>query len=130
MTTAPETEAADELVLEPPTPVKAVTNKQAATSIKVDEATAARITPAVNAYPASLPSLQAQAPEFERKVASISRMGYDEIRRSSEASSRFLDRPLAALKQGPMAQGSQVSGALTSLRQQVEELDPSRHLQQ
>jgi uncharacterized protein YaaN involved in tellurite resistance len=129
MTTAPETEAADELVLEPPTPVHAVTTKQAATTIKVDEATAARISAAVNAYLDSLTSLQAQSPEFERKVASISRMGYDEIRRSSEASSRFLDKPLAALKQGPMAQGSQVSGALTALRQQVEDLDPSRHLQ-
>ena len=56
-------------------------------------------------------------------------MGRDEIRRSAEASSRFLDRPLSTLKQGPMAQGSQVSGALVALRQQVEELDPSRHLQ-
>jgi uncharacterized protein YaaN involved in tellurite resistance len=63
-------------------------------------------------------------------VASISRMGHDEIRRSAEASSRFLDRPMAALKDGPMSQGSQVSTALTALRQQVEDLDPSRHLQQ
>ncbi len=55
-------------------------------------------------------------------------MGYDEIRRSAEASSRFLDRPITALKQGPMAQGSHVSSALVSLRQQVEDLDPSRHL--
>src|SRR5207237_1462482 len=57
-------------------------------------------------------------------------MGRDEIRRSAEASSRFLDRPVAALKQGPMAQGSHVSSALVSLRQQVEGLDPSRHLNQ
>jgi len=97
-------------------------------TIKVDEATAKRIDEAVNAYVESLTSLEAQSPEFERKVASISRMGYDEIRRSSEASSRFLDRPLQALKQGPMAQGSQVSGALVALRQQVEDLDPSRHI--
>src|ERR1700694_2751553 len=73
--------------------------------------------------------LEAQAPSFERKVAPISRMGRDEIRRSAEASSRFLDRPTAALKQGPMTEGSQVSNALVALRQQVEDLDPSRHLQ-
>jgi uncharacterized protein YaaN involved in tellurite resistance len=131
MTVAPEADvAADELVLEPPAPIPSVTANQAASSIKVDEATAARINAAVASYIDSLTKLDAQTPEFERKVSSISRMGYDEIRRSAEASSRFLDRPLAALKQGPMAQGSQVSTALVSLRQQVEDLDPSRHLGQ
>jgi uncharacterized protein YaaN involved in tellurite resistance len=131
MTVAPEADvAADELVLEPPAPIPSVTANQAASTIKVDEATAARINAAVASYIDSLTKLDAQTPEFERKVSSISRMGYDEIRRSAEASSRFLDRPLAALKQGPMAQGSQVSTALVSLRQQVEDLDPSRHLGQ
>ena len=130
MTMAPEADAADELVLEPPAPIPPVSPEQAASTIKVDEQTAARINAAVSAYVESLTSLDAQSPEFERKVESISRMGRDEIRRSAEASSRFLDRPTAALKQGPMAQGSQVSNALVSLRQQIEELDPSRHLQQ
>jgi uncharacterized protein YaaN involved in tellurite resistance len=128
-TTAPDAETADELVLEPPTPTPPVSPEQAAATIKVDEATAARITAAVNSYVEALTSLEAQSPEFERKVSQISRMGYEEIRRSAEASSRFLDRPMQALKQGPMAQGSQVSGALVALRQQVEALDPSRHLQ-
>jgi uncharacterized protein YaaN involved in tellurite resistance len=127
---APEADAADELVLEPPSSIPTVSPEQAASTIKVDQATAARINAAVSAYIESLTSLDAQSPEFERKVESISRMGRDEIRRSAEASSRFLDRPTAALKQGPMAQGSQVSNALVALRQQIEELDPSRHLQQ
>lgn len=131
MTIAPEADtAADELVLEPPAPIPPVTATQAASTIKVDEATAARINAAVASYIDSLTKLEAQSPEFERKVSSISRMGYDEIRRSAEASSRFLDRPITALKQGPMTQGSHVSSALVSLRQQVEDLDPSRHLGQ
>src|SRR5713226_1081094 len=131
MTIAPEADvAADELVLEPPAPIPSVSATQAASTIKVDEATTARINAAVASYIDSLTKLEAQSPEFERKVSSISRMGYDEIRRSAEASSRFLDRPIAALKQGPMAQGSHVSNALVSLRQQVEDLDPSRHLGQ
>src|SRR3981081_134982 len=117
-------------VLEPPAPAPSVTTAQAAATIKVDDATAARINAAVTAYIESLTNLQAQSPEFERKVASISRMGRDEIRRSAEASSRFLDRPISALKQGPMTQGSHVSSALVSLRQQVEELDTARHLNQ
>src|SRR5207302_1548729 len=116
-------------VLEPSSPIPSVSPDQAGSTIKVDEATAARIDAAVNSYVESLTNLDAQSPEFERKVASISRMGHEEIRRSADASSRFLDRPLAALKQGPMTQGSQVSGALVALRQQVEALDPSRHLQ-
>src|SRR5687768_1955075 len=118
----------DELVLEPPTPVSAVTPQQAATTVRVDEATAARITAAVGAYVDSLIALEAQSPEFDQKVTSISRMGNDEIRRSAQASNRFLERPTVALKEGPLAQGSQVSSALLSLRQQVEALDPSRHL--
>jgi uncharacterized protein YaaN involved in tellurite resistance len=131
MTLAPEADAVtDELVLEPPTPISAVSAHQAASTIRVDAATAARIDAAVSSYVESLTQLDAQSPEFERKVSSISRMGLDEMRRSAAASNRFLDRPTEALKQGPISQGSYVSGALTALRLQVEDLDPSRHLQQ
>src|SRR5207302_9723330 len=109
MTVAPEADTADELVLEPPSPVSSVSTQRAASTIKVDDATATRISAAVSAYVDSLTKLEAQSPEFERKVSSISRMGHEEIRRSAEASSRFLDRPTAALKQVPLAQASQVS---------------------
>src|SRR5688572_19491752 len=119
------TTTTDELVLEMPEPV---TPQQASSTVGVDEATAARIAAAVNGYVDSLIALEAQSPEFDQKVASISRMGHEEIRRSAAASNRFLDRPTAALRDGPLAQGSQVSGALLALRQQVEALDPSRHL--
>jgi len=125
------TDTSNELTLEAAAPAAASgapAPEPPAPSLKVDEATATRIAAAVDAYVDSLTKLDAQSPEFDKKVASISRMGNEEIRRSAEASSRFLDRPTAALKQGPMAQGSQVSQALLSLRQQVEELDPSRHL--
>jgi uncharacterized protein YaaN involved in tellurite resistance len=131
MTVAPEVDAeraADELVLEQPTPVPPSAGQEAAATVRVDEATSKRIQAAVEAYVTSLTSLEAQSPEFEHKVASISRMGNEEIRRSSAASNRFLERPTQALKDGPLSQGSQVSSALLSLRQRVEELDPSRHL--
>jgi uncharacterized protein YaaN involved in tellurite resistance len=128
-TPVPATEPTnDELVLEPPAPVPTVTQEQAAATVRIDEATAGRIEAAVDAYVDSLTALEAQSPEFEQKVASISRMGREEIRRSAEASNRFLNRPTIALKQGPLAQGSQVSGALLALRQQIEDLDPSRYL--
>ena len=118
----------DELVLEPPKPVRPVTADQAAGTIRVDAETAQRISAAVDHFVESIMGLDAQSPEFEQKMRSIRQMGSEDIRRSSEASSRFLDRPTAALQQGPMAQGSQVSSALLALRKQIEELDPSRHL--
>jgi uncharacterized protein YaaN involved in tellurite resistance len=121
---------ADELVLEPPAAVPTVTARQAGATIRLDATTAARINAAVDAFVAALTSLDAQTPEFDQKVASILRMGNEEMRRSAEASSRFLDRPTRALKDGPMAQGSQVSASLLALRQQVEALEPSRHLRQ
>jgi uncharacterized protein YaaN involved in tellurite resistance len=122
MTPAPE--ATEELVLESPKPVVDKTPN----TLRVDEATAARIAAAVEAFVSSLSALDARSPAFEQKVASISRMGNEEIRRSAAASNRFLERPTAALKQGPLTQGSEVSNALLGLRQRVEELDPSRHL--
>ncbi len=129
MTPTPEIPpAGDELVLEPPKPPPAVSADQAAATIHVDDVTRSRIATAVNAFVETIASLEAQSPEFERKVQSISRMGNDEIRRSAETSSRFLNRPTAALQRGPLTQGSQVSNALLALRKQIEALDPSRHL--
>jgi uncharacterized protein YaaN involved in tellurite resistance len=129
MTLAPEAEQDTfELTLEPPKPTPVVTGRQAEAAIKIDPATAEKIDTLVDQFVEGLTALEAQSPEFEKKVSSISRMGNDEIRRSSEASSRFLERPTEALKKGPLTEGSQVSHALLSLRNQVEELDPSRHL--
>ncbi len=118
----------DELVLDPPKPVGPVTPEQAASTVHVDDETAQRISAAVNAFVDSIAGLEAHSPEFERKVRSIHRMGNEEIRRSAGVSSRFLDQPMAALQQGPVSQGSQVSNALLALRRQIEALDPSRHL--
>ncbi len=114
-------------MLNPPSPVAPVRPEQVA-AVRVDDATAEQISTAVRTYVESLTSLEAQSPEFEHKVTAISRMGNDEIRRSAEASNRFLDRPTIALKDGPLSQGSDVSTALLSLRQQIDSLDPSRHL--
>src|SRR5579884_4122702 len=129
MTSTPELPMeGDELVLEPPKPVRTVTANDAAKTVRVDDETASRVEAAVKSFVDSIVGLDAQSPEFERKMGSIRRMGNDAIRRSSEASSRFLDRQTAELQNGPLTQGSQVSSALLALRNQVEALDPSRHL--
>src|SRR5215471_5568531 len=117
---------AEALVLTPPAAVPAVTTQQAAVSTKVDDVTAKQIEQAVNAFVDSLVSLDPHSPEFQRKVESVSQMGNQEIRRSSEASNRFLDRPAAAMDRGPLGGGSKVSTSLVQLRRQVEELDPTK----
>ncbi len=128
--TAPASEQAvspaQALVLSPPAPVQAVTTQQAAVSAKVDDTTAKQIDQAVNAFVDALIALDPHSPDFQRKVESVSQMGNQEIRRSSEVSNRFLDRPAAALDRGPLGGGSHVSTSLVQLRRQVEELDPTR----
>src|SRR5215472_18046265 len=112
---AQETEVqapAQALVLNPPAAVPAVTTQQAAVSLRVDDATAKQIEQAVNTFIDALVALDPTAPEFQRKVDSVSQMGNQEIRRSAEVSNRFLDRPAAAMDRGPLGGGSKVSTSL------------------
>ncbi len=67
--------AEDELVLEPPKPVRPITPEKASATVRVDEETAKRITAAVEMFVDSIVGMDAHSPEFERKVRSIHRMG-------------------------------------------------------
>ena len=119
------TGGSQELVLEPPKAVQAVSTAQAESTIKVDPDTARQIDQAVGGFVDSLTGMDAHSPEFQRKVQSVSQMGNQEIRRSSEVSNRFLERPAASLTRGD---NSQVGTALIQLRRQVEDLDPQKNL--
>jgi uncharacterized protein YaaN involved in tellurite resistance len=121
-TDAPE--AADALVLEPPKPVPAVSQDQAAASMKVDTETADEITKAVQTFVDSLVTMDVHSPEYERKVESVNQLGNREIQRSAEVSNRFLERPTTSLERG-LGSGSDVSKSLLALRRQVEDLDPA-----
>jgi uncharacterized protein YaaN involved in tellurite resistance len=112
-------------VLEPPKAVQAVSSEQAESTIKVDPETARQIDQAVGGFVNSLAGMDTRSPEFQRKVQSVSQMGNQEIRRSSEVSNRFLERPAASLTKGD---NSQVGQALIQLRRQVEDLDPQKNL--
>src|SRR5437660_346972 len=83
------------LVLTPPAPVPAVTQEQASASTKVDDPTSRQIDAAVGSFVDSLVALDVHSPDFQAKVQSVTQMGNQEIRRSSEVSNRFLDRPAA-----------------------------------
>ncbi|HLZ08372.1 MAG TPA: toxic anion resistance protein, partial [Chloroflexota bacterium] len=98
MTTTPTTaNSENELILEPPQPIHPQAVTDAASRIRIDDQTAAQISHVVDEFVDSLVGLEAQSPELERKIRSISHMGSEEIRRAAGASSRFLDRPTAAL---------------------------------
>jgi uncharacterized protein YaaN involved in tellurite resistance len=117
--------AADALVLEPPGPVAAVSQDQAAASMKVDDDTARQITEAVQTFVDSLVTMDVHSPDYERKVESVNQLGNREIQRSAEVSNRFLERPTTSLEQG-IGSGSNVSKSLIALRRQVEDLDPGK----
>ncbi|MGH7912130.1 MAG: toxic anion resistance protein, partial [Candidatus Dormibacteraceae bacterium] len=81
-TQTPAPSGPQELVLEPPKPVTAVTAETAATTIKVDPDTAKQIDQAVGGFVDSITGMDTHSPEFQRKVQSVSQMGNQEIRRS------------------------------------------------
>jgi uncharacterized protein YaaN involved in tellurite resistance len=122
---APQPAASDALVLEPPSPVAAVSQDQAAASMKVDDDTAKQITEAVQSFVDSLVTMDVHSPDYERKVESVNQLGNREIQRSAEVSNRFLERPTTSLERG-LGSGSNVSQSLIALRRQVEDLDPGK----
>lgn len=118
--------ASQALVLEPPAPVPAVTQEQAAQSLEVDPSVAKQIDAAVQSFVDGLAALDPQSPDFQAKVDSVSQLGNQEIRQSAQVSNRFLDRPVAAMESGAVSGTSGVSKSLVALRRQVEDLDPSK----
>jgi uncharacterized protein YaaN involved in tellurite resistance len=123
----PETTSAEQppLVLEPPAPVRAVSTDQAATAIRVPDSVSQQISASVQRFVDELAALDVHSADFDRKVNSIHQLGNQDIKRSSEVSNRFLERPAASLENG-LGAGSRVSTSLVALRRQVEDLDPSR----
>src|SRR5690606_17321645 len=56
---------------------------------------------------------------------SVRTMGDEDIRRAANVSNRLLQTPVRQIKEGGLAESSDVSQSLLALRRQVEELDPS-----
>ncbi|WP_134767307.1 toxic anion resistance protein [Nocardioides sp. 1609] len=80
----------------------------------------------VEGFLAALGSTQAGSPEFAAQAENVRTMGDAEIRKAAETSNRMLDKPVTALKEGGIAQGSAVGRTLLELRRTVEDLDPSQ----
>jgi uncharacterized protein YaaN involved in tellurite resistance len=115
------TETAIDLKLTPPEPVPTVAPEKAAGLVPVDSDKRSKLDEKVDGFVSELIALDANSPEFGKKVDQITNMGRKEIVQSSAMSNRFLDRPVRA-----MDQDSGVGANLAELRRTVEQLDPGR----
>jgi len=80
----------------------------------------------VDSFMTALGATQTGSPEFAAQAENVRTMGDAEIRKAAETSNRMLDRPVTALKEGGLAEGSAVGKTLLELRRTVEDLDPSQ----
>ncbi|MGN6498395.1 MAG: toxic anion resistance protein [Tsuneonella sp.] len=116
-----QTKTATELELTPPDPVPTVTAAQAAGLVPVSDEKKSKLEEKVDSFVADLVSVDANSPEFGRKVDQITNMGRKEIMAAAGHSNRFLDRPVRA-----MDKDEGVGANLAELRRVVEDLDPGK----
>ena len=119
--TAPVSSPAPVITLTPPDPVPTVAPAQAAGLVPVSDENRSRLEQKVDAFVADLVSVDAQSPEFGKKVDQLTNMGRKEIAAASAMSNRFLDRPIRA-----MDKDSGVGSNLAELRRTIEDLDPGK----
>jgi uncharacterized protein YaaN involved in tellurite resistance len=120
--TAPTTtKSANDLNLTPPDPVPDIAPEKAAGLVPVDVEKRTKLEEKVDGFVSELVALDANSPDFGKKVDQITNMGRKEITAAAQMSNRFLDRPVRA-----MDQESGVGTNLAELRRTVEELDPGR----
>lgn len=115
------------ITLTAPEPVKAVAETAAP---KMAPPVSAEAMPELDAkvdgFMNALTATQAGSPEFAAQAENVRTMGDADIRKAAETSNRMLDKPVTALKEGGISQGSAVGKTLLELRRTVEDLDPSQ----
>ena len=116
-----QTKPTTDLNLTPPEPVAPVAVSQASGLVPVSDDKKSKLDEKVDAFVADLVSVDANSPEFGKKVDQLTNMGRKEIMAASGMSNRFLDRPVRA-----MDQDEGVGANLTELRRVVEDLDPGK----
>ena len=121
MASQTETKSETKLELTPPDPVPTVAPAQASGLVPVDAEKKTKLDEKVEGFIQELVALDAQSPDFGKKVDQITNMGRKEIAAASQMSNRFLDRPIRA-----MDKDSGVGANLAELRRTVEDLDPGR----
>ncbi|UIP07659.1 toxic anion resistance protein [Erythrobacter sp. SDW2] len=116
-----KTATAVEFELTPPTPVPEIAPEKAAGLVPVTSEQKSKLDEKVDSFVDDLLSVDANSPEFGKKVDQITNMGRKEILAAAGHSNRFLDRPVRA-----MSKDEGVGANLAELRSVVEDLDPSK----
>ena len=107
--TATKTETA--LNLTPPDPVPVVTAEKAAGLVPVDAEKKSKLEEKVEGFVNELVALDANSPDFGKKVDQITNMGRKEIAAAAGMSNRFLDRPIRAMDKDIGRRGQPVGAA-------------------
>ncbi|MGB3753377.1 MAG: toxic anion resistance protein [Parerythrobacter sp.] len=115
------TATATALELTAPDPVPQVAPEKAAGLVPVAPETKSKLEEKADAFVADLVAVDANSPEFGKKVDQLTNMGRKEIAAAAGQSNRFLDRPVRA-----MDKDEGVGANLAELRTVVEDLDPGR----
>jgi uncharacterized protein YaaN involved in tellurite resistance len=118
---ATQTLDADTITLTPPEPLKTVAPEKASGLVPIDDGKKSALEAKADAFVEELIALDANSPEFGKKVDQLVNMGRREIAEASGQSNRFLDRPVRAMDKD---QG--VGADLAELRRTIEDLDPGK----
>jgi uncharacterized protein YaaN involved in tellurite resistance len=108
-----------EITLTAPDPVPVVTPEKAVGLVPIEEGKRSALDEKADSFVAELSALDANSPEFGKKVDQLTNMGRKEIADAAGQSNRFLDRPTRAINQE-----SNVGNDLAELRRTIEDLDP------
>ena len=109
------------LTLIAPEPIPMVTPAKAAGLVPLETGQKTQLEAKAEAFVEELALLDANSPEFGRKVDQLTTMGRKEIADAAGQSNRFLDRPVRA-----MDKDAGVGTDLAELRRTIEDLDPGR----
>jgi uncharacterized protein YaaN involved in tellurite resistance len=109
------------LKLEAPEALTEVRPEEAVGLVPVQEEVKSKLDLAVDKFVDELVAVDANSPEFGKKIDQLTDMGRKEIAAAAGQSNRFLDRPVKAIDAD-----SGIGADLTELRRTVEDLDPSK----
>jgi uncharacterized protein YaaN involved in tellurite resistance len=112
---------AQTLTLDPPAPLQTVQAEQASGLVPLKDEQKSELDAKVESFVNELVALDANSPEFGKKVDQLTTMGRKEISEAAGASNRFLDRPVKAIDKD-----TGIGADLTELRKTVEDLDPGQ----
>ena len=122
MATQTDTQTKPAITLEAPQPLAVVQPEQAAGLVPLKEEQKSQLESKVDVFVDELIALDANSPEFGRKVDQLTSMGRKEIIEAAGHSNRFLDRPVKAIDAD-----TGIGADLAQLRRTVEDLDPGNN---